>query len=253
MVEDDRPPELDDKDRIEEQERAERFERGEETLIDGIFSAIEVAGERREENLKKYGLKNPAEQSPEEELEYHRLMDSIDDKQLKLYWDIDKTYRKKKVSTGERYALLRYVAENPIEVPRRHLWRIRRGLDEPLFGVDTKPYIERNYVEKWKVETSVWLCKGCAKELREESEWKPGVELSGYQNKFHQELGNPPFLTDGEQHSYLFEWGEGFYIKRPDPGDIAGLSRFPGSDPHVCERCHVNDVELWREQFGEEE
>ena len=68
MVEDDRPPELDDKDRIEEQERAERFERGEETLIDGIFSAIEVAGERREENLKKYGLKNRRNNLPKRSL-----------------------------------------------------------------------------------------------------------------------------------------------------------------------------------------
>ena len=254
MDEENRPPELDDKDRLEEQARAERIERDEATVFDGIFSAIDVAAERRIENLQKYGLKNPVAQTPEQEFEHTRLWDSMDDKKKKLFWDMRRAYNGRDFSLGERDALLRYVAENPIEVTRRHLWRIRRGLDEPLFGVKTEEELKkRNKVEKWHVKTTVWLCEECADTLREESEKKEGVSPSLYQNNRQQEMGNPTYLTDGEEFSYLFEWGEGYYINRRAVGDIAGLFRFPASEPHVCELCHVDDVQLWREQFGEEE
>ena len=67
-MDENRAPEQDDQDRREAEERAERMERGEETLMD-IFTVLpEKMAEWRREILEKYGLHNPVDESPDEEL-----------------------------------------------------------------------------------------------------------------------------------------------------------------------------------------
>src|SRR5918995_7318611 len=98
-MDENRAPEQDDQDRREAEERAEKMERGKETLTD-IFTVVPaIMAERRREILEKYGLHNPVDASPDEELRNMILGGAMTSEQKEMYRRALSAYGKRKLPT----------------------------------------------------------------------------------------------------------------------------------------------------------
>ncbi len=242
--------EEEDEDRKEAQARAERMAAGEGTVMDVLAEWPHMLAERQTHNLKKYGLYDPrSEITPEAEF---RMMDltSMSPEQDKQYYKADRAYRDRNLPTHNakdpENSLLVFAATNPPEVLRRHIWRLQRGLDDPMFG-PPREEPRRNTINRYVMQRTAHLCSNCARALEDTTERAGGERTTNPSKAFVGESGKPLFYSTEGGH-YLFEWGEehATYQKR------GAAYSFPYGDPHVCERCGVDDVELWRDHFGDE-
>ena len=93
--------------------------------------------------------------------------------QEEMYLQALRAYSKRRLPTS---GLLEFAANNPFEVLRKHIWRLQRGLDDPMFGPPRKPLIR---IEKYVVERFAYLCPDCAYTLEESTE-RAGEERSDY-------------------------------------------------------------------------
>jgi hypothetical protein len=226
--------------------RRERLESDEGTFED-IFSELPEALHRAERHyLGLYGLK-PAI-SEEEEAAAEAAFELMSEEQHKVYSIATSAYSKRgfpsKDPADPSNSLASFAATNPPEVLRRHVWRLQRRLDEPIFGRERDPRAERNRVDRYAAALSVELCKECAEDLREETEHS-GAELFSFRGG----AMDGRFYERGVGSIYLFRFGR-MFVQRKDEGFMGD---FPYSEPKTCERCGVSDVEMWREQFGDAE
>jgi hypothetical protein len=222
--------------------RRDRFQQGEETLFD-VLEALPDAMQRAQKHyLGMYGLKPPF--SEEEELHEEAMFELMSDEQRELWHRPLDAYSKRDLPIRDENArennLEAFAATNPPEVLRRHIWRLQRGQDEPLFGrvAPRAPKLVREY----KATIHIALCDACTEELKQETE-DAGAERPPYgkrERKFYDREG--PLAG-----FYLFRYGE-MFVEQSMPGFF---STFPRRDAQQCARCGVTDVELWRERFGD--
>jgi hypothetical protein len=213
---------------------------------------------RRDAILERYGL-NPAHAEGEEQYreDMHSILSEDQKQQLSR---AERAYMKRDYPVQARgdfkRSLLTFAATNPPEVLRKHIWRLQRGMDKPMYGtVLEKPLVRiRNY----QAALMIRLCDNCADDLCEDTK-DSGAEEWGRDNSTGRlgYQGRQPFYShggsmgDGYGGIYLFKYGV-MYVERDSPGSLFGDDQFPYTEPTVCSRCGVDEVELWRERYGEE-
>jgi hypothetical protein len=223
----------------EVQARKERVARGEGTTRD-VFA--ELPGElqrRRDYYLGLYGLNPPFGEEAEQHSEDMARLMSED--QREQYLRASSAYRKRRLPTRDQTnptnSLEAFAATNPPEVLRRHVWRLQRGMDEPMFGAEEPR--KANKVREYNASLSVSLCDSCAEELRAET------EASGAERNTISKEKDTFYDRDSPAGLFLFKYGNVLVEM-----ERASFFGFPYSDPKTCERCGEDEVDMWHETFG---
>ena len=226
----------------EVQEAKERLETGEGTMGDLGTALGDIVHERQQFHLKHFGLKPVFTEEEEEHSE--AMFELMSEEQDKLYHRAMNIYMKRGFpihnENDKMDDLAAFAATNPPSTLRRHLWRLQRGLDEPFWGKEKPP--QPNKVWRYAATTFVHLCTNCAKELERETEEAGAERKWNRDGKFYD-----PDLPLG---FYLFRY-EDCYVNSKKTSLAGDDAPFPVGTPRECQRCGVNDVEIWREHFGE--
>lgn len=221
--------------------RVERRAEGNPTVGEVMRELPDLAESWRRHYLNLYGLNDAYTEEEKAATEASRaLMSEGQKKQFrKAVNAYDKHGFNQKDAEDASNNLASFAATNPPEVLRRHVWRLQRGLDEPLFG--KAPEQKPNRVRAYRAAVSVSLCARCAEELERETEEAGAESTTGSGER----LGNFYEVGDLMVGFYLFKYEE-MYVERDRT-----LFSFPIGEPKECARCGVDDVALWRERFGE--
>jgi hypothetical protein len=225
--------------------REERARRGEHTVFDALKMLPAILERDRKHYLDLYGLNDS--NSEEEKLQSNAAFEMMSEEQAEQNRRAYRAYRKRDFPLRDKddrfNNLWSFAATNPPEVLRKHIWRLQRGLDEPLFGTEPEPPL--GLVKEYTAAVSVALCGRCAEELRRETE-ASGAERYQRSSKrlkdYFYDLDNP-----ASAHFYLFRYEE-MYVERERGTPFS----FPHEEPKECARCGVDDVSLWKERFGSE-
>jgi hypothetical protein len=245
----------------EEQEAREaRMEAGEATMED-VFSranierVVDEDRERKKAILDHYSLNDRMD----EETEAHRkaMYSLLSEEQKKQFKRAEKTYRKRRLPAQDKNDpdnnLLTFAATNPPEILSKHIWRLQRGMDEPMWGTELEPPPSR--VRHYRAALIIELCDRCADELYEETndsgaeEWhrppSDGSRWDALQRKPFYGRKSEAVYNDTYQFRY-----EDLYVEQEVGGSLFGFDEFPYAQPMTCARCGLDDADLWRERFG---
>lgn len=225
----------------------ERLNEGEGTIKDAFRVLPERLSEMREHNFRKYGL-NP-DFSEEEQLYFKSVHELMSEEQRKQFMSAISAYRKRGFPIRDRHdkfnGLEQFAATNPPETLRRHVWRLQRDLDEPLFGRESKP--KSNRIEMYDATVFVSICDSCRADLEEETE-ASGLERSRwYKDKFNGWDSRDD--RDSMAGIFLFKYEDKYAVREAN----RFLNKFPSGDPLRCHRCGIDEVELWRDRYGSRE
>jgi hypothetical protein len=186
------------------------------------------------------------------------MYDMLSKEQSEQLRKAESAYGKRRYPTRDRddhtNSLLTFAATNPPEVLRRHVWRLQRGLDEPMFGTELQPLPNR--LRSYEAAIIIQLCDNCTTELYEQT-LKSGAETHGRArgSTIFKYLEREHFYArddDGYGGFYLFRY-EDKHVEREVGRSLFGNDKFPYAMPKTCHRCGFNEVDEWREAFGSRE
>jgi len=236
----------------------ERLDSGDPTLgdvfsdtgMDRIFQNME---KRKQEILEHYKLND----APDDDARHAEAMRGLLSKEQSTELrKAESAYIKRRFPMRDKNdatnSLLTFAATNPPEVLRRHVWRLQRDLDQPLFG--TEMLHAHNRIRSYQAALIVELCDECADDLYEETkdsgaeEWYREPDLGRFhllqRKKFYERSRETEYTG-----IYMFRYGD-MYVERDESGSLFGDDKFPYAPPKACARCGINEAEQWRERFG---
>ena len=239
--------------------------------VDRIFDAAE---ERKRQILEHYGLNDRPDN---EEIKRHAeaMLEMLSDEQREQLRKAEDAYIKRRLPQHDKgdwsRSLLSFAATNEPAVLRRHIWRLQRGMDEPMFGPrDDLPIVARG-VREYEATIKVTLCDRCVDELREETEarveeedaprnpYTPEKVVDSIRSFRLHYMGKHYFYKSHTDESwvpycYIFRVDDArgdAYVESDTSRDLFGHDEFPYSPPKECSRCGTSDVDFWRERYGE--
>jgi hypothetical protein len=217
-----------------------------------IFDQME---EDKKAILDHYGLQD-RQVDADREAEHEALFAMLSDEQEKQYNRAVKAYLKRSLPTFDAEGdLLSFAVESEPKVLSRHIWRLQRGMDEPMYGPPREPEELPNWIENYRASLVISLCHECAEELREETE-AAGAEPPMYGGNKLYRVGRKELTPFYDRRGgptggyYMFKY-RNMWLDHQDFGSLFGDHRFPYSPPKTCHRCGVTDVDLWRERYGD--
>lgn len=226
--------------------RRERLAKDEPQVRDVLSELPDMLESRRRHYLDLYRLADTHTEDEKAAAEASYTL--LSEEQGRQLYTAEKAYDKRGFPIGDAQDtsknLVSFAATNPPEVLRKHVWRLQRGLDEPLFGkAATAEGSKLNYVRVYQATVTVSLCNRCAEELERETEESGAERVSDSRKRLGRfyERGGPM------AGYFLFKYGE-MYVEREE---ATFFSTFPLREPEECARCGTDDVTSWRERFGD--